>query len=89
MENSVALAAIGLVVTVLTVVVKPLFGLLKDNTKALTALVVSNEKIAKATTRGADEARQRNGHLADLIIQHSNKDINVQTVETQVIKEQK
>lgn len=88
-NNAVALAAIGLVVSILTVVVRPLFKLLRDNTKALNALVISNNKIAKATTRGADEAKDRNGHLADLIIKTADKPVNVQTVDTQVVRSQK
>jgi hypothetical protein len=35
--------------------------------KALAANTASNQEIAKETKRSADEARQRNGHLADLM----------------------
>jgi hypothetical protein len=35
--------------------------------KALTANTESNKEIAKETKRSADEAKERNGHLADLM----------------------
>lgn len=31
-------------------------------------VVTSNEEIAKATNRSADEAKERNGHIAELIV---------------------
>lgn len=62
MDNAVALASIGLVGTLLAVVVKPLFTLLRENTKATNALV-------EETKKGNREAKQRNGHLAELVIQ--------------------
>lgn len=61
-NNAVALASIGLVGTILAVVVKPLFTLLRENTKATNALVAETKK-------GNQEAKQRNGHLAELVIQ--------------------
>lgn len=36
---------------------------------AITHMATSNEKIAKAVVRQADEAKLRNGHLADLVTQ--------------------
>lgn len=66
--EQIALGALGLVGTILVVVVKPLFGLLKANTKATAANTAALQNIAKETKRGADEAKQRNGHLAELII---------------------
>lgn len=69
------LAAIALAGTICTGFFALLRGALKDLTK-------SNERIA-------DEAKQRNGHLADLIVKTANAPVNVQTVETQVVKEQK
>lgn len=104
-NNSVALAAIGLVGAVLTAVVVPLFKLLDKQTKAhervaksMDKVADSNEKIAKETKRGADEAKQRNGHLADLVVECKDSTIEAvkaikgqpiveQTVEHQTIKE--
>lgn len=36
---------------------------------AINSMATSNEKIAKAVVRQADEAKQRNGHLAELVTQ--------------------
>lgn len=36
---------------------------------AITLMADNSGKVAKATERGANEAKQRNGHLAELIIQ--------------------
>ena len=36
--------------------------------KALTLNTASNKEVARATTRSADEARDRNGHLAELTL---------------------
>lgn len=94
-DSTVPLAAIGLVTAILALVVTPLFGLLRANTKALNKVGDSMNKVAKATDKGAREAKQRNGHLAELVIQASDntistlKNVSVQTVETQVVKEQK
>lgn len=76
MDTAVPLAAIGLVTIVLTVVVRPLFSLLRDNTKATAELSKSMDKVAnsmasvaKETKQGNKEAKQRNGHLAELTIE--------------------
>lgn len=68
----VALAAIALVTAILTVVVKPLFELLRANTKALEHLAKSSEKaadgnkeVAKELRQGNKEAKDRNGHLGE------------------------
>lgn len=81
MENAVALAAIGLVGTILAVVVKPLFTLLRENTKATNALV--NE-----TKKGNSEAKQRNGHLAELVIDSKKATIDAITISEQHIEHQ-
>lgn len=129
-SSTVPLAAIALVGSILALVVTPLFALLRANTKALDNLVASSEKVASATTKSAEEAKQRNGHLGDQsmklaeLVKSQNKDveevklntartaeilsksaliaaedrniligspqhIDVQTIETQVVKEQK
>lgn len=102
MDNSaVALAAIGLVGTILALVVKPLFGLLREQTRATNALSASmkkvadsNKEIAKETKQGNKEAKARNGHLAELTIE-SNKqmmealqNISKQHVDHQVVVKQ-
>lgn len=80
-DSTVSLAAIGLVGSILALVVTPLFGLLRANTKALSNLVESSEKVAQATARGAAEAKTRNGHLGDQnlklaqLVTDQNKDV--------------
>lgn len=80
-DSTVPLAAIGLVGSILALVVTPLFGLLRANTNALSNLVESSEKVAQATTKGAEEAKTRNGHLGDQnmklaqLVTAQNKDI--------------
>lgn len=64
MDSAVALAAIGLASTTIV----GLFKLLNKLSKSLDALTKSNEKIAKATEKGSQEAKQRNGHLAELVV---------------------
>ena len=70
MDNAVALAAITLAGTITA----GFFKLLNKLTKSIDNLVASNKEIARATKKGADEAKERNGHLAELIIQHGSKD---------------
>lgn len=41
----------------------------KEYDKSTKALSKALERVARATERSADEAKQRNGHLAELIIQ--------------------
>lgn len=80
-DSTVPLAALALVGTILTLVVTPLFKLLRENTQALSQLVESNKNIASATTKGAAEAKQRNGHLGDqnlklaALVTAQNKDV--------------
>lgn len=64
-DNTVPLAAIGLVGTILALVVTPLFKLLNANTKALERVANSSKEVANATKKSAAEAKQRNGHLGD------------------------
>lgn len=84
-DNSIPLATIALSGTICT----GFFALLGKLSKSMDRLTDSN-------TRIADEAKQRNGHLAELVIKTTqdikdsmDKPVNVQTVETQVVKEQK
>lgn len=58
-----------------------MFKLLQANTKALNNLVESSDRVAKATTKSAAEAKQRNGHLGEQslklaeLITKQNKDV--------------
>lgn len=79
-EGAVALAAIGLVGSILAFVVKPLFRLLDENTvaqkegnKVQLQLVQSHQEVANAIKQGNKEAKDRNGHLADLVIESKNQ----------------
>lgn len=98
MDNGVALAAIALVGTILAVVVKPLFALLRANTRATSANTIALQSIAKETKRGADEAKHRNGHLAELIVESKKatldaiqnvpaQHVDLQKVDKQVVKQ--
>lgn len=71
-EGTVALAAIGLVGTILTLVVSPLFKLLNAQTKATEKLAKSMDSVAKANKamvkeakKGNQESADRNGHLGE------------------------
>lgn len=100
-DSTVPLAAIGLVGTILAFVVTPLFSLLKANNKALDNLVKSSENVANATTKGHemttkelrkgnDEAKKRNGHLAELVIQTGDNTVEaLKSVKQQKVQEQK
>ena len=68
-SQTVALAAIAMIGTILGLVVTPLFNLLNKNTKALENMVISTEKVAKETAKGSREAKKRNGHLGEQNIQ--------------------
>ena len=84
-ENATSLALVAIVGTVITA----LFKLLNANTKALGKLVDSSEKVAKATTTSAKEAKQRNGHLAELVVDSKKQVIHaVSEVKQQNIGEQ-
>lgn len=91
-NNSVALAAISLS----GVIVAGMFKQLSSNTKAQNRNSKAMENLVKETKRGNNASEERNGHLGNLIIKTSEgikdsleKPVNVQTVETQVVKEQK
>lgn len=68
-ESSVALAAIGLVSAILAMVVKPLFSLLKNNTRAQDRTAKAMESLVQETRKGNKEAAERNGHLGEQNIQ--------------------
>lgn len=68
---------------------------------ALNALTSSNERVAKATEKGAREAKQRNGHLAELAVENNKNNleynakimdaitaVNSQHVDKQIVKHQ-
>lgn len=75
-ESSVALAAIGLVGSILALVVSPLFKLLNANIETMKGLVESNQSIATETKKAAREAKERNGHLAELQLRSQELIIN-------------
>lgn len=90
--TTVALAAIGLAGSICA----GFFALVKMQDKTHQKIAVGLNDLAEATTQGNKEAKERNGHLAELVIETSkntqellNKPVTVQTVETQVVKEQK
>lgn len=64
----------------------------KEYAKSTKILAQSLNRVAKATERGADEAKQRNGHLAELqlqghaMIQEAISTIQNQTVQHQTVK---
>jgi len=66
----------------------------KGLNKSMDKVADSNKDIAVATIRGADEAKQRNGHLAELVIKNTGdivKAVNThhdQTVETMHVQKQ-
>ena len=64
-SDPTTLALIAIVGTVITA----LFKLLNDNTKALTKVAHSSDLVAKATTKSAKEAKDRNGHLGEQNVQ--------------------
>ena len=72
MDTAVFLAVLG----VFSTMIVGLFKLIDNQSKAqermalsLDANTKSNQEIAEATKTGAREAKQRNGHLADLILE--------------------
>ncbi len=72
MDNAVALAALALTGTLAAGFFKLLNKLSKsidENTKSNKQIASKTEMVAKATTTGNKEAKQRNGHLAELVIQ--------------------
>lgn len=64
-DNSVAIAAIGLAGTIAT----GMIALMAKLVQSINAGTRAHEKVAKAITQGNKEAKERNGHLAELVIQ--------------------
>lgn len=58
------------VVIVVLLFLKFLTSLGEQLGNALNALTRSNERVAKATEQSAQEAKERNGHLAELAIEN-------------------
>lgn len=72
MDNAVALAALTLAGTLAAGFFKLLNKLthsIDENTKSNRKIAEKLELVAKATTKGNQEAKSRNGHLAELVIQ--------------------
>lgn len=67
----------------------------KKLSNAITLMAENSNKVAEATNRGSNEAKARNGHLAELFIQQGEKiidavqNVDVQKVEHQVVKDVK
>lgn len=75
-DNQLSLALVGLAGAILTIVVAPLLALLRSNTRAQNKATIAHSRVAsevknlvKETKTGNEEAKDRNGHLADLVIQ--------------------
>lgn len=67
--------------------------------KAIDRMASSSDKVAIATERSADEAKERNGHLAELVVQnttdiveavkeHHDQHVKTQTVDKQVVNKE-
>lgn len=97
MSDQVILALLGLFGTIIA----GFFKLFKDQQKVHERLANGMEKVAKsgdkqakemakvasATIRSADEAKERNGHLAEMQIQQADRVIdNVRNVQSQHVK---
>lgn len=74
-NDSVSLAVIALAGTIVTAVVVPLIRLLMANTKAQVRVAETHLQVAGAvidlkneTKKGNKEAKERNGHLAELVL---------------------
>lgn len=96
-NNAVAIAAIGLAGAILTTVVVPLMALLRAQTKATDKNTEAHMAVAQEIKKGNKEAKDRNGHLAELIIDSKGstldaiqnlpaQHVDTQTVDTQVVK---
>lgn len=84
-ETTTTLALVGIVGSVITA----LFKLLKDNTKATASLSAAIGSLVDETRKGNREAKQRNGHLAELVIGQGDKTIEaVQTIKKQHVNNQ-
>lgn len=66
MDNTVALAAIGLASSLAV----GFFKLLSKLTKSLDKVAKSNLEIARESRRGNDQSEKRNGHLGELVVQN-------------------
>lgn len=99
MDNTVALAAIGLAGSITAGFFRLTNKQIKTHekiAKGLSDLADETKGLKLEARKGNKEAKQRNGHLAEIVIQQGeitrdnmNKPINVQTVETQVVSERK
>lgn len=79
-EAPVALAALALTGTIAT----GFFALIRQQNKvhekvasSMDKVAQSNEKIAEATIKGSQEAKERNGHLAELVLQQGEQTISI------------
>lgn len=93
-DSSVLLGLIALTGTIATgffALINKQIATYEKVAKSMDAVADSNRDIAKETRRGNQEAKDRNGHLAELVIQNAEKTIttlqkvDTQHVETQVV----
>lgn len=104
MDNAVAIAALTLTGTIAT----GFFALMRQQNRTHEKLsdsldkvadtnnliATKTERVAKATERSADESRQRNGHIAELIIESRDKiikstaHVDRQEVDEQIVMDQ-
>lgn len=92
MDNVVAVAALTLAGTIAT----GFFAIINQQNKthaklsqSMDKVAASNQAIAKETRRGNEEAKQRNGHLAELTIQSGEQMLEaIQSLKKQNVKEQ-
>lgn len=95
MNNDPAIA-IGAIVTIVTgfgVIAKLMLNQASkdrdDDRRERLHLAGAIERMAKATEQSANEAKERNGHLAELVVKTSEKTIDaLQTISKQTISEQ-
>lgn len=80
-DTSVSLALIGIVGAVITT----LFKQLNNTTKALNANTKAHLTVAKEIKKGNLEAKERNGHLAELVMESSKQTEAIATKATKSI----
>lgn len=84
-SNAVIIAALGLIGTICT----GFFALVKMQNKVHEKIADGLDDLAKATRQGNKEAKERNGHLAELVIKTGENTISaVQNVEHQHVDSQ-
>lgn len=70
-------AAILALIAILGSTMVALFKLLNQNTKALDKMTTAMTNVAHSNKRIADESKQRNGHLAELITEQGKQSVQI------------